>query len=65
MPTTSKSAQSELRDRRAIVRPGEDVRANADGIYDQLAAGSMPCDGPWPADDVERFRAWIEAGAQP
>ena len=43
----------------------EDVLANADGIYEQLAAGSMPCDGPWPADDVERFRAWVEAGAQP
>jgi hypothetical protein len=43
----------------------EDVRANAEGIYEQLAAGSMPCDGPWPAGDVERFRAWIEAGAQP
>jgi hypothetical protein len=31
----------------------DDVRANAEAIYEKLAAGSMPCDGPWPAEDVE------------
>src|SRR5437667_122504 len=30
----------------------DDVKANADGIYDRLSDGSMPCDGPWPADRV-------------
>jgi hypothetical protein len=24
----------------------------------------MPCDGVWPADQVQRFRAWIDAGSQ-
>jgi hypothetical protein len=43
----------------------DDVRANAEAIYDKLAAGSMPCDGPWPAEDVERFRTWIDNGSPP
>ena len=41
----------------------EDVRANAEAIYERLAAGSMPCDGRWPADEVARFRTWIDTGA--
>jgi hypothetical protein len=40
----------------------EDVRANADAIYERLAAGTMPCDGAWPDEDVERFRTWIDTG---
>jgi hypothetical protein len=43
----------------------EDVRKDAEGIYDRLADGSMPCDGAWPAQDVERFRAWIDGGSKP
>jgi Ferritin-like len=43
----------------------EDVRANAEAIYEKLAAGSMPCDGRWPAEDVERFRTWIDNGSPP
>jgi hypothetical protein len=41
----------------------EDVRANAEAIYERLADGSMPCDGRWPAEDVERFRTWIDNGS--
>src|SRR5262249_34164932 len=41
------------------------VRANAEAIYERLAAGSMPCDGRWPAEDVERFRTWIDNGSPP
>jgi hypothetical protein len=41
------------------------VRANAEAIYERLASGSMPCDGRWPADDVERFRSWIDNEAPP
>jgi hypothetical protein len=40
----------------------EEVRENAEEIYARLADGTMPCDARWPADDVERFRAWIEGG---
>jgi hypothetical protein len=43
----------------------EDVRANAPAIYQQLAAGTMPCDQPWSAEDVQRFRAWIDNGSPP
>jgi hypothetical protein len=43
----------------------DDVRNNAEAIYDQLASGTMPCDGAWPADDLKRFRAWIDGGSPP
>jgi hypothetical protein len=43
----------------------DDVRANAEAIYERLANGSMPCDGRWPAEDVERFRTWIDTGSPP
>jgi hypothetical protein len=43
----------------------DDVRANAEAIYKKLADGSMPCDGSWPAEDVERFRTWIDNGSLP
>lgn len=41
----------------------EDVRTHADQIYQRLADGSMPCDGAWPPEQVERFRGWIDAGS--
>jgi hypothetical protein len=41
----------------------DDVRSNAELIYQRLAEGGMPCDSPWPADHVDRFRAWIDAGS--
>ena len=40
----------------------EEVRENAEEIYGRLADGTMPCDAPWPEEDVERFRAWIDGG---
>jgi hypothetical protein len=40
----------------------QDVRANADAIYERLADGSMPCDGGWPAEQVQHFRTWIDTG---
>ncbi len=43
----------------------EDVRANADEIYERLADGSMPCDTRWPDEQVQRFRDWIDAGSPP
>ena len=41
----------------------EDVKAYAEAIYERLAAGSMPCDGPWDDEQVQRFRDRIDAGA--
>jgi hypothetical protein len=43
----------------------EDVDTHAEAIYRRLADGSMPCDARWPAEQVERFRAWIDAGSAP
>lgn len=40
----------------------DDVSANADEILDQLESGSMPCDGGWPDEDVDKVRDWIAAG---
>lgn len=40
----------------------EDVRANAEAIYERLEDGSMPCDEPWPEERVRLFRDWIDAG---
>ena len=37
----------------------DDVKANAEAILGQLAGGNMPCDGAWPDEQVELFRAWI------
>ncbi len=40
----------------------EDVRDNAEAILSYLADGSMPCDGPWPDEQVEKFRRWVDQG---
>jgi hypothetical protein len=43
----------------------EDVKARAEGIYARLEDGSMPCDGAWPADQVAKFKRWMEEGMAP
>lgn len=43
----------------------EDVSANADDIAAQLETGSMPCDGAWPAEQVDVFKRWVGDGKQP
>ena len=40
----------------------DDVKANADAILEQVEAGSMPCDGAWPADRVATLRDWVAEG---
>jgi hypothetical protein len=40
----------------------DDVSTHADAIFERLEAGTMPCDGAWPAEDVAVFRRWIDAG---
>ena len=40
----------------------DDVSANSDAILAAVADGSMPCDGAWPKDQVDRFQQWVEAG---
>jgi hypothetical protein len=40
----------------------DDVSRHADAILAQLRAGTMPCDGAWPAEEVDAFERWVEAG---
>jgi hypothetical protein len=40
----------------------EDVSSHADDILARVDAGTMPCDGAWPAERVAVFRQWIDAG---
>jgi hypothetical protein len=40
----------------------EDVRKQAAAIYARLEDGSMPCDGPWPKEQIELFKQWMDEG---
>jgi truncated hemoglobin YjbI len=40
----------------------DDVSRHADAILAQLRAGTMPCDGAWPAEKVDAFERWVETG---
>ena len=39
-----------------------DVADHADAIVNALRSGKMPCDGAWPAAQVETVQRWIDAG---
>jgi CDGSH-type Zn-finger protein len=43
----------------------DDVRAHAKEILGRLADGSMPCDGAWPAAQIDVFRRWTQTGTRP
>jgi hypothetical protein len=38
------------------------VPANAQSVYEQVSAGHMPPDAPWPPDRVSLFKQWMDAG---
>ena len=40
----------------------DDVVARADAIVASLRSGKMPCDGAWPAAQVDKLQQWIDAG---
>jgi hypothetical protein len=40
----------------------DDVRAHAPEILLRLEEGTMPCDEPWPEEQIGRFRDWMDAG---
>jgi truncated hemoglobin YjbI len=42
-----------------------DVKTHAGAILGQVSAGSMPCDGAWPPEQVSVLRRWIESGMPP
>jgi len=43
----------------------KDVTAQAGAIYASLENGSMPCDGPWPADQIGLFKQWMDEDMAP
>jgi hypothetical protein len=42
-----------------------DVKAQAENIHARLLDGSMPCDEPWPKDQIALFKQWIDDGMAP
>jgi hypothetical protein len=43
----------------------DDVRSRAADIVRRLREGTMPCDGRWPAAQVEVFQRWLDTGLRP
>jgi hypothetical protein len=43
----------------------DDVREHGEAIQSRLEDGTMPCDGAWPPENVQRFREWIDSGMPP
>ena len=42
-----------------------DVSEHADRILERLKEGEMPCDGEWPASQIELFERWVRTGKNP
>ena len=42
-----------------------DVKTNAESIYTRVEDGSMPCDDPWPKEQVAKFKQWMDDGMLP
>src|ERR1700684_2356525 len=40
----------------------DSVKAHAEEIYARVLDGSMPCDDPWPKEQVGVFQRWMEEG---
>jgi hypothetical protein len=40
----------------------DDVVEKADAIVGSLRSGQMPCDGAWPAAQVDKLQQWIDTG---
>lgn len=43
----------------------DEVKENAENIYERVLDETMPCDAPWPSEQIQLFRDWIDAGLQP
>jgi len=42
-----------------------DVKKNAAVIFKRVEDGSMPCDNPWPTEQIVLFKQWITEGMAP
>ncbi|NOU14981.1 MAG: hypothetical protein HOO92_13625 [Methylococcaceae bacterium] len=43
----------------------EDVKTNSNEILKRLQDGTMPCDGAWQKDNIDKFNTWIQEGMNP
>jgi hypothetical protein len=43
----------------------EDVKAEADLVFERLRDGTMPCDAPWKPEQIQLFQDWIAGGCAP
>jgi len=43
----------------------DQVKAQAAKILETLEDGSMPCDAPWPAEQLQLFKRWMDEGMAP
>jgi hypothetical protein len=42
-----------------------DVKLHAQGIYERVLDGSMPCDEAWPQERIATFKQWMDDGMAP
>jgi CDGSH-type Zn-finger protein/truncated hemoglobin YjbI len=43
----------------------DDVKQHAHAILERVRAGTMPCDGAWPAAQVDALERWVDSGMRP
>jgi len=43
----------------------DDVVADAENILDRFEDGTMPCDYPWPDEQIALYRSWMDEGCPP
>ncbi len=57
-----RDSDREAMQRHFDLRSHDDVSKHAEAILARLRDGSMPCDGAWPAAQVDLFQDWVEGG---
>jgi hypothetical protein len=57
-----RDSDREAMQRRFDLWSHDDVSTHAEAILARLRDGSMPCDGAWPAAQVDLFQDWVEGG---
>ena len=42
----------------------DDVKENSEAIVERLEEGDMPCDEPWPQEQIDLFKSWVDEGME-
>ena len=40
----------------------QDVKDNAQNIFERISDGTMPCDEEWPQERIDLLKRWIDSG---